>query len=134
MEDLRVSTQRNKRLCASFIAANYVMNCYSEYNILPEPTGLPEKAGKVVVTADISLAKVANVINMDIADLCMLNPQYRQGIVKTIGGSATLLLPSEKGEMFYRKFFSVVRKRRKFGEPKFENGGKGCGRSCTYPI
>ena len=84
----------------AFIAANYVMNCYSEYNILPEPTGLPEKAGKVVVTADISLAKVANVINMDIADLRMLNPQYRQGIVKTIGGSATLLLPSEKVKCF----------------------------------
>ena len=67
---------------------------------MPEPTGLPEKAGKVVVTADISLAKVANVINMDIADLRMLNPQYRQGIVKTIGGSATLLLPSEKVKCF----------------------------------
>lgn len=84
----------------AFIAANYVMNYYAEYNILPESTGLPEKAGKVVVTEDISLAKVADVLNMDIADLRMLNPQYRQGIVKTTDGTATLLLPSEKVKCF----------------------------------
>ncbi|GAB6976471.1 lytic transglycosylase domain-containing protein [Prevotella falsenii] len=84
----------------AFIAANYVMNYYAEYNILPEPTGLPEKAGKVVVTEDISLAKIADVLNMDIADLRMLNPQYRQGIVKTTDGTATLLLPSEKVKCF----------------------------------
>ena len=37
---------------------------------------------------------------MDIADLRMLNPQYRQGIVKTTDGTATLLLPSEKVKCF----------------------------------
>ena len=84
----------------AFIAANYVMNCYAEYNILPEPTGLPERAGRVVVTEDVSLTKIANVLNMDVADLRALNPQYRQDIVKTTEGAATLLLPSEKVKCF----------------------------------
>lgn len=84
----------------AFIAANYVMNCYAEYNILPEPTGLPERAGRVVVTEDVSLTKIANVLNMDVAVLRALNPQYRQDIVKTTEGAATLLLPSEKVKCF----------------------------------
>ena len=84
----------------AFIAANYVMNCYAEYNISPVSTGLPEKAGKVVVTADVSLAKIADVLNMDIADLQALNPQYKQGIVRTSEGVATLLLPSDKVKCF----------------------------------
>ena len=76
------------------------MNCYAEYNISPVSTGLPEKAGKVVVTADVSLAKIADVLNMDIADLQALNPQYKQGIVRTSEGVATLLLPSDKVKCF----------------------------------
>ena len=76
------------------------MNCYAEYNISPVSTGLPEKAGKVVVTADVSLSKIADVLNMDIADLQALNPQYKQGIVRTSEGVATLLLPSDKVKCF----------------------------------
>ena len=53
-----------------------------------------------MVTEDVSLSKIANVLNMDVADLRALNPQYRQDIVKTTEGTATLLLPSEKVKCF----------------------------------
>lgn len=104
----------------AFIAANYVMNCYAEYNISPVSTGLPEKAGKVVVTADVSLAKIADVLNMDIADLQALNPQYKQGIVKTSEGVATLLLPSDKVKCFTDNVLQLYENNKAPEEQKME--------------
>ena len=104
----------------AFIAANYVMNCYAEYNISPVSTGLPEKAGKVVVTADVSLAKIADVLNMDIADLQALNPQYKQGIVRTSEGVATLLLPSDKVKCFTDNVLQLYENNKAPEEQKME--------------
>ena len=92
----------------AFIAANFVMNYHADYNIMPESTGLPEQIGKVVVTEDIPLAKIANLVDMDLADLKTLNPQYRQGIVKTIDGSATILLLAEKVKRFTDNAISLT--------------------------
>lgn len=84
----------------AFIAANYVMTYSGDYDIYPEPTGLPQKPGKVQITKDVSFAKVANLLNMEVDELKKLNPQFRQGIIKATNGNATLLLPSEQVARF----------------------------------
>ncbi len=86
----------------AFIAANYVMNYYADYNITPLSTGLPSRCDTIIVEKDVTLAKIANVLGMNVDDLKVLNPQYRQGLIKAyaINGVAKLRLPSEMIEKF----------------------------------
>lgn len=86
----------------AFIAANYVMNYYADYNITPLSTGLPNCCDTIVIEKDVTLAKIANVLGMNVDDLKVLNPQYRQGIIKAFAtnGVAKLRLPSEMIEKF----------------------------------
>ena len=81
----------------AFIAANYVMNYYADYNITPLSTGLPNCCDTIVIEKDVTLAKIANVLGMNVDDLKVLNPQYRQGLIKAFAtnGVAKLRLPSE---------------------------------------
>ena len=86
----------------AFIAANYVMNYYADYNITPQSTGLPNCCDTIIIEKDVTLAKIANVLGMNVDDLKVLNPQYRQGIIKAFAtnGVAKLRLPSEMIEKF----------------------------------
>lgn len=81
----------------AFIAANYVMNYYADYNITPLSTGLPNCCDTIIIEKDVTLAKIANVLGMNVDDLKVLNPQYRQGLIKAFAtnGAAKLRLPSE---------------------------------------
>ena len=86
----------------AFIAANYVMNYYADYNITPLSTGLPNCCDTIIIEKDVTLAKIANVLGMNVDDLKVLNPQYRQGFIKAFAtnGVAKLRLPSEMIEKF----------------------------------
>ena len=86
----------------AFIAANYVMNYYADYNITPQSTGLPNCCDTIIIEKDVTLAKIANVLGMNVDDLKVLNPQYRQGLIKAFAtnGVAKLRLPSEMIEKF----------------------------------
>ena len=86
----------------AFIAANYVMNYYADYNITPLSTGLPNCCDTIIIEKDVTLAKIANVLGMNVDDLKVLNPQYRQGIIKAFAtnGVAKLRLSSEMIEKF----------------------------------
>ena len=89
----------------ALIAANYVMNYYADYDITPLSTGLPNRCDTIIVEKDVTLAKIANVLGMNVDDLKVLNPQYRQGLIKAYAtnGVAKLRLPSEMIEKF--KYF-----------------------------
>jgi len=65
----------------AFIAANYIMNYYCDHNICPMTSRLPAKTDTVVVSRSVSLRQVADVLNIDIAQLRELNPVYRRDIV-----------------------------------------------------
>ena len=86
----------------AFIAVNYVMNYYADYNIQPLSTGLPVRCDTVVVEKDVRLGKIADVLGMEIADLKILNPQYRQDLIKAFStdGTVKLRLPAEMIERF----------------------------------
>lgn len=86
----------------AFIAINYVMNYYADYNIQPLSTGLPVRCDTVVVEKDVRLGKIADVLGMEIADLKILNPQYRQDLIRAFStdGTVKLRLPAEMIERF----------------------------------
>ena len=65
----------------AFIAANYIMTYYSAHNICAMNTRLPEKTDTVVVSRNIHLTQIADVLGIDINVLRTLNPEYRRDIV-----------------------------------------------------
>ena len=78
----------------AFIAANYIMNYYCDHNICPMVTELPVKTDTVVVNKDIHLEQIAQVLNIDIAHLRNLNPQYRRDIVNGLNKPMAVRLPA----------------------------------------
>lgn len=86
----------------AFIAVNYVMNYYGDYNITPLPTNLPAQCYTVVIEKDVTLAKVADVLGIELDKIKTLNPQYKLGVVKAFStyGMAKLRLPVDMIEKF----------------------------------
>ena len=86
----------------AFIAVNYVMNYYGDYNITPLPTNLPAQCDTVVIEKDVTLVKVADVLGIDLDKIKTLNPQYKLGVVKALStyGMAKLRLPVDMIEKF----------------------------------
>ena len=78
----------------AFIAANYIMTYYCDHNICPMETDLPAKTDTVMVNRDIHFEQIAKVLNMDIAQIQELNPQYRRNIINGSSQPSTLKLPS----------------------------------------
>jgi membrane-bound lytic murein transglycosylase D len=77
----------------AFIAANYIMTYYSQHNICPMRTRLPQKTDTIVVSRDVHLAQVAGVLGTDLDMLRSLNPQYRRDIVPGTTKPSALKLP-----------------------------------------
>jgi len=64
-----------------FIAATYIMTYHCEHNLCPIRTSLSMASDTVVVNKMLHLQQVADVLNLDIEQLELLNPQYKRGIV-----------------------------------------------------
>ncbi len=77
----------------AFIAANYIMTYYSQHNICPLRTRLPQKTDTIVVNRDVHLAQVAGMLDIDLDMLRSLNPQYRRDIVPGLTKPSALKLP-----------------------------------------
>jgi len=77
----------------AFIAANYIMTYYSQHNICPMTTRLPAKSDTVMVTRNVHLEQVAEVVGINIDLLRSLNPQYRRDIVPGATEPSPLRLP-----------------------------------------
>jgi membrane-bound lytic murein transglycosylase D len=83
----------------AFIAANYAMTYYSLHNICPMSTRLPVKSDTVMVSRDVHLEQVAEVVGINIDLLRSLNPQYRRDIIPGNSEPCALRLPqSEVGK------------------------------------
>lgn len=86
-----------------FIAANYIMNYYCEHNICPMVTELPTKTDTVMVDRDVHFEQIAAVLNMDMEEIKMLNPQYRTNLVNGGSKPSSLRLPAQQINNFIDK-------------------------------
>ena len=77
----------------AFIAANYIMTYYSLHNICPMTTRLPAKTDTVMVSRNLHLEQVAEVMGLNIELLRSLNPMYRRDIVPGATAPSPLRLP-----------------------------------------
>jgi membrane-bound lytic murein transglycosylase D len=64
-----------------FIAAAYIMTYHCEHNLCPIQTSLSLASDTVMVHNLLHFQQAADVLNVDIELIRMLNPQYKRGIV-----------------------------------------------------
>jgi membrane-bound lytic murein transglycosylase D len=64
-----------------FIAAAYIMNYYCDHNLCPMQMSLSMATDTVMVHQMLHLQQVADILNVDIGHLRMLNPQYKREII-----------------------------------------------------
>ena len=84
----------------AFIAANYIMTYYSLHNICPMTTRLPAKTDTVMVSRNVHLEQVAEVVGINIDLLRSLNPQYRRDIIPGATEPSPLRLPLAETSKF----------------------------------
>jgi len=77
----------------AFIAANYIMTYYSQHNICPMTTRLPAKTDTVMVSRNVHLEQVAEVVGINIDLLRSLNPMYRRDVIPGASEPLPLRLP-----------------------------------------
>ncbi len=65
----------------AYIAIAYIMNCYKKHNIIPQICDFAIKTDTVLVNKYVSLTNISKVINVDIKQLNILNPQYMRHII-----------------------------------------------------
>ena len=84
----------------AFIAANYIMTYYSQHNICPMTTRLPAKSDTVMVSKNVHLEQVAEVVGINIDLLRSLNPMYRRDIVPGATAPSPIRLPQTETARF----------------------------------
>ncbi|MGD0581925.1 MAG: transglycosylase SLT domain-containing protein [Bacteroidales bacterium] len=76
-----------------FIAATYVMNYYKEHHIKPLQIDIPLSTDTIMVTKDIHLSQISEVMNVPIEELRALNPEYKTGFIPGNTKPQPLTLP-----------------------------------------
>ena len=80
----------------AFIAANYVMNYYDKHNISPTVVKRALTTDTVHVGERIHFQQIADVLNIPIEEIRMLNPQYRKDIIPGGKRPYVLTLPKQQ--------------------------------------
>lgn len=77
----------------AFIAATYIMSYHNEHKICPSAIEMPAYVDTIGVNKMLHLEQVANVLNIPIEELRLLNPQYRADIIPGEYKQYALTLP-----------------------------------------
>jgi membrane-bound lytic murein transglycosylase D len=91
-----------------FIAANYIMNYYSEHNSCPATPKFIQVTDTVSVTSRIHFEQISSVLNIPIDDIRFLNPQYRQDIIPGNIRTYKLVLPANKIPSYEQNLDSIL--------------------------
>ena len=78
----------------AYIGATYAMNYYREHNLTPKHIDVPPVSDTVMVSRNINLAQVSEVLNIPLQLLRDLNPQYRREILPGNTAPCPLRLPA----------------------------------------
>ncbi len=79
----------------AFIAATYTMNYHKEHKFCPAVIEMPVSCDTLVLTERVHLVQIAEILDIDIAVLRSLNPQYRKDVIPGNGIAYTLCLPQK---------------------------------------
>jgi membrane-bound lytic murein transglycosylase D len=76
-----------------YVAATYAVSYFAEHNIRPLPLNIPVSTDTIIVTKDIHLNQISEVMGIPLGELRALNPQYRTGLVPGSARPLSLTLP-----------------------------------------
>ncbi|MCH5346118.1 MAG: transglycosylase SLT domain-containing protein [Muribaculaceae bacterium] len=80
----------------AFIAANYVMNYYHLHNIAPTVVKRHLTTDTVTVNHRVHFQQIADILNIPIDEIRMLNPQFRKDIIPGDNHPYLLTLPKQQ--------------------------------------
>ncbi len=93
----------------AFIAANYIMNYYTDHNICPaHSSSLTVALDTVQVNERIHLEQIAGVLDISLGELQRLNPQFKKNIIPGDFKAHALVLPTEKMYAFIDKNDTII--------------------------
>ncbi len=84
----------------AFIATAYFMNYYQEHNLLPREINLSLPIDTIMITEELHLEQVANVLNIPLQMLRDLNPQYKWDVIPGREKPYALRIPIEFSTKF----------------------------------
>lgn len=91
-----------------FIAANYAMNYYAEHGISPVLAKKPVITDSVHVNKRVHFQQIAEVLNIPVEEIRMLNPQYRKDVIPGDVRPYPLVLPSHQTLAYIMSEDSIV--------------------------
>ncbi|MDR1582020.1 MAG: transglycosylase SLT domain-containing protein [Prevotellaceae bacterium] len=86
-----------------FIAANYTITYYKEHRLTPNQVNIPTYADTFMVNSKLHFEQIANIINIPVAKLREMNPQYRRDVIPGNERSYELRIPTEYTNIFIEK-------------------------------
>ena len=86
-----------------YIGATYAMNYYKEHNLTPRSVNIPLISDTVMVTRNVNLAQVSEVLDVPLPLLRDLNPQYLREILPGNTAPCPLRLPATYATKFINK-------------------------------
>ncbi|MFT3737562.1 MAG: transglycosylase SLT domain-containing protein [Breznakibacter sp.] len=88
----------------AFIAANYVMATYADYNVVPQKTNFRlYEIDSVRVEKNLSFDQITAAIDLNIDDLSFLNPMFTKNYIPAGEKSIYIALPAVKIPLFIRE-------------------------------
>jgi membrane-bound lytic murein transglycosylase D len=84
----------------AFIAATYMMNYYKEHNLTPIPISFPLGSDTIMITKNLHLSQVSEVLGIPLQLLRDMNPQYRADIIPAADKPMALRLPIDQSGKF----------------------------------
>ncbi|MDE6266697.1 MAG: transglycosylase SLT domain-containing protein [Muribaculaceae bacterium] len=93
----------------SFIAACYVMNYYADHNIEPALIRRPIITDTVSVNKRVHFQQIADVLQIPVEEIRLLNPQYRMDVIPGNIHPYALILPSKQVYAYVLSEDSIVK-------------------------
>ena len=79
----------------AYIAATYTFNYYKEHNLSPIYPEIPIATDTILISENLHLKQVSEVLNIPLKALQDLNPQYKENIIPAKGTSFPITIPIE---------------------------------------
>lgn len=76
-----------------YVAAAYAITYFPEHGLKPLSLGIPLATDTIMVTKDIHLSQISEVMRIPLGELKALNPQYKTGLVPGSSRPQALTLP-----------------------------------------
>jgi len=92
----------------AYIAMAYVMNYYHKHDIVPRACEVSLHTDTVMVNKFVSLAGISSALKIDMAQLTILNPQYKKRIINgTVASPKRLVIP-QIGKQDFAVLYDVL--------------------------